>query len=82
MVHPDDERCTRALDDHADAHAGIVNLPGFRAIVDALAGEGGHGPLKRATLRPAIARFGVSSKGKQSAGVGHHFVSPARPRGP
>jgi hypothetical protein len=27
---------------HTDAHAGIVNVPGLRAIVDALAGEDGH----------------------------------------
>jgi hypothetical protein len=30
------------LDDHADAHAGMVDVPRLRTIVDAFAVEGGH----------------------------------------
>jgi hypothetical protein len=41
------------LDDDADADAGIVDMPGHGPIVDALAGEGGHGPLKRGQGRQA-----------------------------
>jgi hypothetical protein len=40
-------RDTRALDDHADANAGIVDVPGDGPIIGAFAGEGGHAPLKR-----------------------------------
>jgi hypothetical protein len=31
-------RDARSLDDHTDEDAGIVDVPGFRAIIDALAG--------------------------------------------
>jgi hypothetical protein len=31
-----------------------MDVPGLRAIVDALAGEGGHAPLKRDLSKPAI----------------------------
>jgi hypothetical protein len=41
-------RGARSLDDHPDADAGIVDVPGFRQVVDAFAGEGGHYPSKRA----------------------------------
>jgi hypothetical protein len=40
-------RGARSLDDHPDAAAGKVDVPGHRPIVDALASEGGHAPLKR-----------------------------------
>jgi hypothetical protein len=40
-------RDARALDDHADANAGIVDVPSHAPILDAFAGEGGHAPLKR-----------------------------------
>lgn len=40
-------RSARAFDDHADAHAGEMDVLGFRAIVDAFAGKGAHAPLKR-----------------------------------
>jgi hypothetical protein len=39
-------RSSRSLDDHPDANAGIVDVPGFGPIVDALAGEGGHVAIK------------------------------------
>src|SRR5450631_3172562 len=35
-------RGTRAFDDHANAHAGIVDVPGHGPIVNALLGQGGH----------------------------------------
>jgi hypothetical protein len=37
----------RSFDDHPDANASKVDVPGSRAIVDAFAGEGGHALLKR-----------------------------------
>jgi hypothetical protein len=36
-----------SLNDRADADAGVVDVPGNRPIVDALAGKSGHAPLKR-----------------------------------
>jgi len=44
-------RGARSLDDHSDADAGIMDVPGHRPIVDALAGELGHAPLKRTPPR-------------------------------
>jgi hypothetical protein len=43
-------RLSRSLDDHADADAGIVDVPGHGPVINALAGEGGHAPLKRGPI--------------------------------
>jgi len=40
-------RDARPFHDHANSHAGKVDVPGFGPIVDALAGKGGHTLLKR-----------------------------------
>ena len=45
-------RGARSLDDHPDAYAGIMDVPGLRPIVDALAGKGGH--VKSQMLRFTI----------------------------
>jgi hypothetical protein len=43
----------RSLHHHPDANAGIVDVPGHGSIVDAFAGEGGHGGIK---TRPELVR--------------------------
>lgn len=52
----------RSLDDHADAHAGTVYAPGNRAMIDALACEGGHAPLKRGIVQAGTARGRVPNR--------------------
>jgi hypothetical protein len=47
-------RDARSLNNHADADASIVDVPGFRPIIDALASEFGHAPLKRSRGLQAI----------------------------
>ena len=47
-------RDARSLDNHPNPDAGIVDVPGRRPVVDALAGEGGHAPLKRGLDGQAI----------------------------
>ena len=42
-------RRARSLDDHADAYAGVVDMPGHGPVIDALAGELRHARLKRQT---------------------------------
>jgi hypothetical protein len=45
LIRP--RRGARPLDNHPDPNAGIVDVPGHRPVVDALAGEFVHAPLKR-----------------------------------
>jgi hypothetical protein len=49
-------RDARSLDDHPDADAGIVDVPGDMPAVDPFAGEGGHAPLKRGPKARVIAQ--------------------------
>jgi hypothetical protein len=51
-------RDARSLDDGSYAHAGIVDVPGHRVIVDAFAGESGHAPLKRGLERSLLGGVG------------------------
>jgi hypothetical protein len=44
-------RGARALDDYTDSHSVILDVPGLRPVVDALAGEGGHGGIEAQRLR-------------------------------
>jgi hypothetical protein len=39
--------CRLSLSDRADTDFGIVDVPAFRVVVDAPAGEFGHAPFKR-----------------------------------
>ena len=47
-------RVSRPLNDHPNLDAGIVDMPGLGSVVDALAGEIGHGQIDRATARETI----------------------------
>ena len=51
LIRP--RRRAGSLDDHANADAGIVDMPGHGPIVDALAGELGHAPIEAQPARLA-----------------------------
>jgi hypothetical protein len=69
LFHHDRER----IGDHTDADAGIVDVPGLRPIVDALAGESGHAANRRGRradcqVLPSFLPFGIGNRERRRLG--------------